>query len=66
MAVTALLGKMSASSKRLDSVLDTARLKHTIRLTNPTLLMVRILEMVPAVPHGNFASAKAFKMQNSN
>ena len=41
-AVTALLGKMLASSRRLDSVLDTSRLKHTIILANPRLLMVRI------------------------
>ena len=63
MAVTVLPSKMSASSRRLNSILDTARLKHTISLTNPRLLMVRILEMVPAVPHGNFTSTKAFKMQ---
>ena len=65
MAVTMLPSKMSASSRRLNSILDTARLKHTISLTNPSLL-VRILEMVAAVPHGNFTSTKAFKMQKSN
>ena len=50
MAVTVLLGKTLASSRRLDSVLDTSRLKHTIILANPRLWMVRMLDMVPAVP----------------
>jgi len=66
MAVTALLGKMLASSRRLDPVLDTSRLKHTSILANPRLLMLRMLEMVPAVPHGNFTSTKAFKMKKKN
>ena len=50
MAVTVLLGKTLASSRRLDSVLDTSRLKHTIILVNPRLWMLRMLDMVPAVP----------------
>ena len=53
MAVTALLGKMLASSRGLDSVLDTSRLKHAIIHANPRLLIVRMVEMVPAVPDGN-------------
>ena len=65
MAVTVLLGKTLASSRRLDSVLDTSRLKHTIILVNPRLLMARMLEMVPAVPHGNFTLTKAFKIKKS-
>ena len=40
MAVTALSGKMLASSRRWDSVLDTSRLKHTIILANPRLLNI--------------------------
>ena len=66
MAVTVLLGKMLASSRCLDSVLDTSRLEHNIILANPRSLMVRMLEMVPAVPDGTFTSTKAFKMQESN
>ena len=50
MAVTVLLGNTLASSRRLDSVLDTSRLKHTMVLVNPRLWMVRMLDMVPAVP----------------
>ena len=53
MAVTVLLGKTLASSRRLDSVLDTSRLKYTVILVNPRLWMVRMLEMVPAVPKQN-------------
>ena len=49
MAVTALLGKMSASSRRLDSVLDASRLKHTVIHANPRWVIVRMVEMVPAV-----------------
>ena len=66
MAVTVLLGKTLASSRRLDSVLDTSRLKHAIILVNPRLWMVRMLEMVPAVPHGNFTFSKAFKMKQKH
>jgi len=65
MAVTVLLGKMSASWRRLDSILETARLKHTMILTNPGLLMVKILEMVPAVPHGNFTLTEAFECKKT-
>ena len=53
MAVTVLLGKTLASSRRLDSVLDTSRLKHTVILVNPRLRMVRMLKTVPAVPKQN-------------
>ena len=53
MAVTVLLGKTLASSRTVNSFLDIPRLKHIVILVNPRLWMVRMCEMVPAMPKQN-------------